>query len=121
MEITGQIKTIGSTQQVSDRFKKRELIIVTEANTPYPQYLTCQVTQDKCDLLNNLQPGDEVKALYNLRGRLWNSPEKGEVSFNTIELWRIEKVGGSTSKPPQSNSTSAPGSNPDDNDDLPFS
>lgn len=95
MEITGTIYKINETQVVSDRFKKREVIIMTEAATPYPQYLPCQVSQEKVNLLDNFKKGDEVKAQINLKGRLWNGGE-GEKAFSTIEIWRIEKLSSGT-------------------------
>lgn len=89
MEITGTIYKVNETQVISDRFKKREVIIMTEASTPYPQYLPCVVTQDKVGLLDKFKKGDEVKAQINLKGKIWNGGE-GERFFSTIEIWRIE-------------------------------
>lgn len=118
MEVTGQIKRIEATQVVSDRFKKRNIVLTTDANTPYPQHCEFQVTQDKCDILDGYSEGQEVKAQFNLRGREWNGPQ-GIKYFNTLEIWRIERVGGdvNTGKtdPPTFNS-----GNPNDNDDLPW-
>src|SRR6478736_10147521 len=94
MEITGQLKAKFDTQTVSDRFSKREFVLTTEANTPYPQHVSFQVTQDKCSLLDQYKEGDEIKVQFNLRGREWNGPQ-GIKYFNTLEAWRIERVSGS--------------------------
>ena len=91
MELIGQIKAKFDTQVVSDRFKKREIVIATELSSPYPQYIPCQLTQDKCDLADSFNVGDEVKAHINLRGREWSGPE-GVKYFVTIEIWRLEKI-----------------------------
>lgn len=111
MEITGQIKAIFDTQSVSDRFKKREFVLTTEASSPYPQHVSFQAIQDKCELLDKFSEGQEVKVNFDLRGREWNGPQ-GVKYFNTLEAWRIEAVSGSQSSPA---SNIAP-----DNDDLPF-
>ncbi len=95
MEVTGTLKAKFDTQVVSDKFKKREFVLTTEASTPYPQHLSIQVTQDKCSILDNFQNGDELKVSINLRGREWNGPQ-GVKYFNTIEAWRIEKTGSTT-------------------------
>ena len=121
MEIVGLVHRVNATQVVSDKFKKREIIIKTEASSPYPQYLLCQVTQDKCDMLNSFNEGEEVKAQINLKGRLWDGGQ-GEKCFNTIEIWRIEKMQGSA---PSHNNTQnsdkpSPHSNIVESDDLPF-
>lgn len=111
MEITGIVHKVNDTQIVSDKFKKREIIIKTEASSPYPQFLICQVTQDKCDTLNSFNEGEEVKAQINLKGRLWN-----DKCFNTIEIWRIEKMNGTVSNTPYTPLSS----NDPDLQDLPF-
>jgi single-strand DNA-binding protein len=132
MEVIGTLKTKFDTQKVSDRFQKREFILTTEANTPYPQHVSFQVTQDKCSILDQFRDGEEIKVQFNLRGREWNGPQ-GIKYFNTLEAWRIERVQGSNTASQSGqntsqasgttmNSSSAPvfTSNPADNDDLPF-
>jgi hypothetical protein len=91
MDITGTLKEKFDTQVVSEKFKKREIVVTTEANTPYPQHVTFQMTQDKCDILDKYDQGDEVKIHFNLKGREWNGPE-GVKYFNTLEAWRIELI-----------------------------
>lgn len=127
MEVTGTLKVKFDTQKVSDRFQKREFVLTTEASTPYPQHVSFQLTQDKCNLLDQYNIGDEMKIQFNLRGREWNGPQ-GIKYFNTLEAWRIEKVAGGGLTPGQntqsntSENTSSPvfTSNINDNDDLPF-
>lgn len=128
MEVTGTLKAKFDTQKVSDRFQKREFVLTTEASTPYPQHVSFQLTQDKVNLLDQYNVGDEMKVQFNLRGREWNGPQ-GIKYFNTLEAWRIEKgVGGGLSTPTQNtqsnnvDNTTSPvfTSNTNDNDDLPF-
>ena len=89
MEIQGQIKQIFPSQMIGQNgFEKRDLVIVTEEN--YPQTIIIQFTQQRCDLLNNLQVGQNVKVYINIRGREWTSPQGETKYFNTIEGWRIE-------------------------------
>ncbi|MCC6372640.1 MAG: DUF3127 domain-containing protein [Bacteroidia bacterium] len=130
MEVIGTLKVKFDTQKVSDRFQKREFVLTTEANTPYPQHVSFQVTQDKCTMLDQFREGDEIKIQFNLRGREWNGPQ-GIKYFNTLEAWRIERMQGGSA--PQASSSAAPSQqnagassapvftgNSDDNDDLPF-
>ena len=130
MEVIGTLKVKFDTQKVSDRFQKRDFVLTTEANTPYPQHVSFQITQDKCAMLDQYREGDELKVQFNLRGREWNGPQ-GIKYFNTLEAWRIEKGQGGAQpaqqSTPQSSSSSAGSSsapvftgNTDDNDDLPF-
>ena len=88
MEITGTIKRVLATELVSEKFKKRVLHIVT--GEQYPQTIEFQATQDKVDLLNGLNEGEQITVHFNLRGREWISPS-GEIRvFNTNEIWKIE-------------------------------
>ncbi len=91
MEITGTLKTKFDTEKVSDKFQKREFVITTEANTPYPQHVSMQLTQDKCGIIDSITIGAEVRVQFNLRGREWNGPQ-GVKYFNTIDAWRVEKI-----------------------------
>src|SRR5437868_5910270 len=108
MEVIGTLKAKFDTQKVSDRFQKREFVLTTEANTPYPQHVSFQVTQDKCAMLDQFREGEEIKIQFNLRGREWNGPQ-GVKYFNTLEAWRIERAGGSTGA--QSAQSSQPSGN----------
>lgn len=88
MEFTGKVKKVGETEQVSDKFKKRELIVTIEGQ--YPQHISVQATQDKCVIFDKLAIGTDVKVHFNLRGREWTSPINEVKYFNTIECWRLE-------------------------------
>lgn len=111
-ETTGKLKVKMETQRVSDKFQKREFVI-TQGDT-YPQHITFQLTQDKCDLIDKYKEGDEIKVAFNLRGREWNGPQ-GIKYFNTIEAWKIELVSeGTPSAEPKFTVSN------ESNDDLPF-
>lgn len=94
MEVSGKIHAIGDTNDVSEKFSKRDCVLVIADNPTYPQYVSFQFTQDKCALLDMFQAGQEVALSFNLRGRQWTSPQ-GEIKyFNTLEGWRIVPVAG---------------------------
>jgi hypothetical protein len=90
MKVTGILKVKMKTQQVSDKFKKREFVLTLEANTDYPQHVSFQLTQDKTSLLDLFELGQELTVSYNLRGREWINPQGETKYFNTIEAWKIE-------------------------------
>ena len=86
--LKGEVKVISETRQVSEKFKLREFVI-TDASGQYPQVIQFQASQDKVDLLDNFNPGDQVEVSFNLRGREWTNPQ-GEVKvFNTLDAWKI--------------------------------
>jgi hypothetical protein len=126
MDTTGIVKVITETQQVSDKFKKREFVLTVDPSSQYPQHVSFQFTQDKCSLLDSVRVGEELKVHFNLRGREWTSPKDGITKyFNTLEAWRIEKVGGAGSSS-SSSAAAAPVESTEaftatsQDDDLPF-
>ena len=91
MEVQGKIKLIGETQSIgSNGFRKRELVVTTEEQ--YPQHIMVEFVQDKTDLLNNFQVGQQIKVGINLRGREWVNPQGEAKYFNAIQGWRIENL-----------------------------
>ena len=90
MEVNGKIKVVNETQVIGDKFKKREVVVTTDDK--YPQDISIEFVQDKCDMLDSYKKGDDVKVFINLRGRGWTNPEGVEKHFNTIQGWRIENT-----------------------------
>lgn len=127
-KLTGTVKVLNPTVQVSEKFSKREFV-VTESSSMYPQDILFQLTQDKCSLLDGINVNEQVEVSFNLRGREWTSPQ-GEVKyFNTLDAWRIDKVGAGAGMP--ASGPSAMNLNPvtaasaemtveKEDDDLPF-
>ena len=126
MEVQGKVKMIGETQTFgSNGFRKRELVVTTEEQ--YPQHILIEFVQDKTDLLNSFEVGQNVKVNINLRGREWKNPQTKEIKyFNSIQGWRIELIEVASQKedlPPLDNLSPfepASDSKDEDLDDLPF-
>ena len=90
MEVLGKVHFISKVQQVSDTFKKCELVVKTEEQ--YPQFISINFVQDKCDVLNGYKVGDNVTVGINLRGREWVTPQGETKYFNDIQGWKISKT-----------------------------
>lgn len=122
MEVTGKIKKIDETKTYGNNgFRKREMVIITDEQ--YPQFLLIEFVQDKCDLLNNFQPNDQVKVSINLRGREWINPEGEAKYFNSIQGWRIEKLGAESQPAPDAGTQgfeAVDATTENEPDDLPF-
>lgn len=91
MDITGILHAISETQQVSEKFKKRDFVL-KDTSSQYPQFISFQLTQDKCGIIDNYSLAQEIKVHFNLRGRQWDSPQGETKYFNTLESWRIESI-----------------------------
>ncbi|WPP50113.1 DUF3127 domain-containing protein [Catalinimonas niigatensis] len=125
MEVKGTLIEIYDTAQISDRFQKREFVIEYADNPQYPEYIKFESIQDKCAMLDEYQLGDEVIVYFNLKGRKWTDRQGETKYFNSLQAWRMQK-GGETSSSPTHEASS--NSNTDlpftegggDEDDLPF-
>ena len=130
MEVTGKIKVKNVDIQVSESFKKTEVVLTTDEQ--YPQDIKIEFHQDKCDLADPYKVGDAVVISINIRGREWVNPQGESVFFNTIVGWRIKRPDSSQHTQPNTtaNQMPTPASEPfkpqahftddDDDDDLPF-
>lgn len=95
LEITGRLIEKSPTQQVSERFKKREFVLdITEVGSngmSYPNFAKLQAVQQRCEILDGFNEGDMVKVSFNIRGNKWE--KDGRVSYITsLDAWRIERA-----------------------------
>jgi len=95
--ITGTIKSIGETNQITPKFSKRELVIETTGD--YPQKYGCELTQDRCSLADILQVGETIIAECNVKGREWISRDGTPKYFISLDVWKITKGTGATPEP----------------------
>jgi len=95
----GQIYKIGNTEQVSERFTKREVTVHQKSfnqvtGQEYNEYVSFELTNGNCSQLDDLGTGDYVNVSFNLRGNLWTAKKKGAVeqAITTLHAWRVEKA-----------------------------
>ncbi|BCE01413.1 DUF3127 domain-containing protein [Marinicellulosiphila megalodicopiae] len=97
LEITGEIHSMGETTQYGQNgFTKREFVIKVTGegvNPDYPNYVALELIKDKCALLDQYSVGTEIKAHFNLSGRLWQPAGKPEKCFTSLQAWKIESIG----------------------------
>ena len=121
MEVLGKVKCKSGDIQVTASFKKSELVVTTEEQ--YPQHILIEFVQDKCDLIDPYNVGDEVKVSINLRGREWVNPQGETKYFNQIQGWRIERLSAEAPKvevPAAQTFAPTTSQSEDDDDNLPF-
>ncbi|MGI9525852.1 MAG: DUF3127 domain-containing protein [Weeksellaceae bacterium] len=132
MEIIGKVTKIFDTQTFQSGFKKREMVVTTDEQ--YPQPIAIEFLQEKTEIPDSLNIGDQVKVSINLRGREWTNPEGVVKYFNSIVGWRVEKInveniqpgsgsvdsGASGAESFSSSQVNDLSASEDDVDDLPF-
>lgn len=127
MNITAKLLEKSDTQQISASFKKREFVVEYSENPQYPEFVKFELIQDKCDLIDAVQPGQEMDIYFNLKGRKWTDPKGGVKYFNSLQAWKIERTNDVAQQAPAApekggleNQKEPEWLQANDDDDLPF-
>lgn len=124
MDIRGKVHEIGPVQQITESFKKRDLVVAYAENPQFVEYVRFEATQDRVSIFDNLNVGDDIEVAFNLRGRPWTNTQGVTTYFNSLVAWKVTKLAATTQAPPQPDYNTMPPpvdiSNVDDDDDLPF-
>ena len=92
MEIKGKIIELFDTVQVTDSFQKREFVVETSKehnDKTYTELVCFQLVQDNVDIITKYAMGQEIKVLFNLKGRKWVNPEGVEKFFNSLDAYGV--------------------------------
>lgn len=103
-EVEGNLYRKFDTEQKTDSFRAREFVLQIEGQ--YPQLIKFQLTQDRCDLIDAYDEGNQLKVHFDLRGREWN-----DKYFTNLNAWRVEAAeqGAGAAAPAQQGSGSSAG------------
>ena len=117
-ELQGTLFELFDTQQVTDKFKKREFVVETTSGM-YNEYIKLQAVQDKCEILDTMKKGDIIKVAFDLRGKLVNTRDGRQVYITNINAWKIERIAGGSAPQQDTNYGHEPQAGAD-YDDVPF-
>ena len=87
---SGKVIVKKEIQEISDTFKKLEIVIDTGGD--YPETIPVEAINDTIDLLNPIKRGDLVEITANVKGR----QGKGKFEhrhFLSLAIWKIKKIG----------------------------
>jgi len=86
MELTGKLKLKMDEQKFDSGFYKREFVVSTQEQ--YPQDIKFELFKEKCDMIANVQDGEMIKVLFDIRGNEYNGKY-----YNNLVAWKIETQG----------------------------
>jgi hypothetical protein len=125
-ELTGKLISKSDTLQRTETFKVREFALEKTddiGGRTIVNYVKFQCVQDKTEIIDKVNIGDNVKVYFNIKGTKWEKDGKTSY-FTNLDAWRIEQIL-NPAQTQQSSDTSA--MEPIDNftsnevaDDLPF-
>ena len=93
-ELTGKLVAKYDTVQRTETFKTREFAIEkTEdiGGRTITNYAKFQCIQDKTNIIDKVNIGDEVKVHFNIKGSKWEKDGKTNYITN-LDAWRIEQI-----------------------------
>jgi Domain of unknown function (DUF3127) len=125
-ELTGKLIAKYDTIQRTETFKVREFTLEKTddiGGRTIVNYVKFQCVQDKTEIVDKVNIGDNVKVYFNIKGTKWEKDGKTSY-FTNLDAWRIEQIL-NPAQAQQTNDTST--MEPLDNftsnevaDDLPF-
>jgi hypothetical protein len=78
-----EVELIGTNQM-------QKQILVVQTDNQFPQKIPVEFIKDKCDLLNNIQIGQQVKVSVNIRGNEYQD-RNGVTRFGlSFQGWKVE-------------------------------
>ena len=93
-ELTGILIAKYDTIQRSETFKTREFVIEkTEdiGGRTITNFIKLQCVQEKTNIVDRINIGDEVKVYFNIKGSKWE--KEGRTNYITnLDAWRIEQL-----------------------------
>lgn len=89
LQYVGFLKEKSETKKVSATFQKRTFILTDNAQE-YPQFIEFELTQLRCNLIDDIQEGEEVKVQFQLKGRFWTNPKGERKQFNTLDVIKVK-------------------------------
>ena len=116
----GTLRAILDTEQVNDSFRKREFAVEIE-DGKFPQTIKFQTVQDKTELLDAFDVGQQVRVHFDLRGREFTRKRDGTTDWwVNLDCWRLEALDGASAASPDAASQPAEDGATDFDDEIPF-
>lgn len=89
MELSGKLIFVSETQEVTEKFSKREFVI--ETIEQYSQQIKFELHQDKTDLIESYKIDEVISVSFNLRGRSYVDKNGITQYSNTLQAWKIQR------------------------------
>ncbi len=93
-ELTGKLIAKYDVIQRSETFKTREFVVEKSEDIggrTITNFIKFQCVQEKTNIVDRINVGDEVKIYFNIKGSKWE--KDGRTNYITnLDAWRIEQL-----------------------------
>jgi hypothetical protein len=126
-ELTGKLVTKFDIVQRTESFKTREFVVEKTDDIngrTIVNYVKFQCVQDKTNIVDRVNIGDDIKVYFNIKGTKWEKDGKTTYITN-LDAWRLEQILSGKGQTGTDNEYLEPldtfsSTAPDAVDDLPF-
>lgn len=108
---TGSLKEKHDAVQVTEKLLTR--LFVIEKQGKYPELYAFQLINDRCDIIDAFDDGQEIEVSFNIKCREWQTKY-----FTNLDAWKIQPAG--TSQPKEKKTAKVDADIPDNESGLPF-
>jgi hypothetical protein len=89
VKVSGVIDDLGQTQQITDKMRKRDIVVKTTGQ--YPDYIKCEAVNDRIAPTEVLRVGDYVTINAAIGGRKAISKTTGQTMyFTSVKVLSVE-------------------------------
>ena len=93
-ELTGKLIAKFDILQRTESFKVREFVVEKSEDIngrSITNFIKFQCVQDRTNIVDRVNIGDEIKVYFNIKGTRWE--KDGKVNyFSNLDAWRIEQI-----------------------------
>ncbi len=79
--VIGKVEVIEETKTYGQKGFRKRLVVLTQDNGRFTNYIPVEFIQDGCDTVDQLSVGDEVEVTYRLSGRRWQRDAGSDVKY----------------------------------------
>lgn len=79
--VRGVIHVIEETKTYGQKGFRKRLVVIEQDKGRFVNYVPLEFTGDQCDVVDELNVGDDVEFTYRLSGRKWQKDPSSEVKF----------------------------------------
>jgi len=93
-ELTGKLVAKYDTVQRTETFKTREFVVEKTDDIngrSVVNYVKFQCTQDRTNIVDRVNTGDDIKVYFNIKGSKWEKDGKTNYITN-LDAWRVEQL-----------------------------
>ncbi len=93
-ELTGRLVAKFDVAQRTETFKVREFVVEKTEDIngkTITNYIKFQCVQDRTNIVERVNVGDEIKVYFNIKGTKWEKDGRTNY-FTNLDAWRIEQI-----------------------------